>query len=122
FAFSDVKGMPEGTHAFLSPLSRAQHVTFAIGPAAIGPAGKSFQIRLEVACDSPETAASVAGQLTNTTDLLKKMLEREHMAANKNDLSGLLVAGNFQQKDKTVTGTWPLDAGFVESLASGKVQ
>jgi len=120
FAFADVKDLPEGTHAFLSPLARAQHVIFAVGPAAAE--GKALQIRLEVACDSPETAAAVAGQLTQTTDLLKKMLVRDHMTPNKSDLSGVLVAGNFQQKDKTVTGTWPLDSSFVESLASGKAQ
>lgn len=117
FAFTDVKDLPAGTHAFLSPLARAQHVTFAIGPA-----GKGLQIRLEVACDSSETAAAVAAQLTKTTDLLRKMLERDHMTPNKNDLSGLLVAGNFSQQEKTVSGTWPLDPGFVESLASGKSQ
>jgi hypothetical protein len=124
FAFADVKDLPEGTHAFLSPLARSQHVIFAVGPAgsAAGSKAKALQIRLEVACDSPETASVVAGQLTQTTDLLKKMLVRDHMTPNKNDLSGVLVAGNFQQKDKTVTGTWPLDPSFVESLASGKVQ
>jgi len=117
FAFSDVKDLPAGTHAFLSPLARAQHVIFAIGPV-----GKGLQIRLEVACDSPETAQAVSAQLTKTTDLLKKMLERDHMTPSKNDLSGVLVAGNFEQKEKTVLGTWPLDPGFVESLASGKAR
>jgi hypothetical protein len=119
FAFTDVKDLPAGTHAFLSPLARAQHVTFAVGPAEKGP---GFRLRLEVACDSPETALAVSAQLTKTTDLLKKMLERDHMTPNKSDLSGVLVAGNFEQKEKTVLGTWPLDAGFVESLASGKLQ
>ena len=117
FAFTDVQNLPAGTHAFLSPLARAEHVVFAIGPA-----GKGLQIRLEVACDSPETAAAMATQLIKTTDLLKKMLERDHMTPNKNDLSGVLVAGNFQQRDKNVVGLWPLDPGFIESLASGKVQ
>jgi len=119
FAFTDVKELPAGTHAFLSPLARAQHVTFAVGP---GSAGKGLQVRLEVACDSAETALAVSSQLTKTTDLLKKMLEREHMTPNKNDLSGVLVAGNFEQKEKTVLGTWPLEPGFVESLASGKIE
>jgi hypothetical protein len=127
FAFTDVKALPAGTHAFLSPLARAEHVTFAIGPAEKSPVGKSsdgkrLQVRLEVACDSAETALAVSTQLTKTTDLLKKMLEREHMTPNKNDLSGVLVAGNFEQKEKTVLGTWPLEPGFVESLASGKIE
>jgi hypothetical protein len=121
FAFADVKNMPEGTHAFFSPLARSQHVTFAVGPAA-RPEGGALQIRLEVACDSPETAIAVAGQLTQTTDLLKKMLARDHMTPSKNDLSGVLVAGNFRQQDKTVTGTWPLEREFVEALAAGKAQ
>jgi hypothetical protein len=50
------------------------------------------------------------------------MIEREKLKPNPHDLSGLLTAGVFKQQDKRVTGHWPLDRGFVESLASGKVE
>jgi hypothetical protein len=117
FAFSDVNNLPAGTHAFLSPLAQAQSIVFAIGPD-----GNRLQIRLEVACANPESAADVAAQLTTTTRLLKKMLERDHMTPNAGDLSGVLVAGTFQQKDQRVVGTWPVERAFVEALATGKAQ
>jgi hypothetical protein len=117
FAFSDPKNLPAGAQAFLSPMAQAEHVVFAIGPE-----GDRLHVRLDVSCATPESAAALAKQLTSTTDLLKKMLERDKMTPNPRDLSGVLVAGSFQQQDKRVTGTWPIDRGFVEALASGKIQ
>ena len=117
FDFTDTKNFPAGTHSFLSPLAAAEHVTFAIGPE-----GNRLQVRLEVACADAAGAAALAKQLTDTTALLKKMLEREHQTPSKNDLSGVLVAGSFEQKDKRVVGTWPLERGFVETFASGKIE
>lgn len=117
FVFANVENMPTGTHSFFSPLAEADQVTFAIGPE-----GQRLKIRLEVACSSAKVAGEMADKLTNTTDLLRKMLDRDHMKPNPNDLSGVLVAGNFAQHDKTVTGTWPIERGFVEALASGQVQ
>jgi hypothetical protein len=117
FAFADVNNLPAGTHAFLSPLAQAQNIVFAIGPE-----GNRLQIRLDVACANPESAAAVAAQMTATTGLLKKMLERDHMTPSAGDLSGVLVAGAFQQKDQRVVGTWPVERAFVEALASGKAQ
>jgi hypothetical protein len=64
----------------------------------------------------------MAAQLTKTTELLKNMLQREHMTPNPFDLSGVLVAGNFEQRDKSVVGKWPIERGFVEALAAGQVQ
>jgi hypothetical protein len=117
FVFSDVKNLPEGTHSFLSPLAQAQRITFAVGPQ-----GDRLQIRLDVTCANPQAAAALADQLSKTTDLLKKMLERQHMTPNTQDLSGILVAGNFEQQDQRVLGTWPVERGFIQALAAGKVQ
>jgi hypothetical protein len=117
FAFTDVDTFPAGTHSFLSPLSQAQTVTFAVGPE-----GQRLQIRLDATCATPEAASTLANQLTNTTDLLKKMLDRQHMTPNPRDLSGPLVAGSFQQQDRHVAGTWPIERAFVEALATGQVQ
>jgi len=117
FAFSDVNNFPAGTHAFLSPLAQAQNIVFAIGPE-----GNRLQIRLDAACANPESAAALAAQMTATTAYLKKMLERDHMTPNAGDLSGVLVAGAFQQKDQRVVGTWPVERSFVEALATGKAQ
>lgn len=117
FVFTDVKNFPDGTHAFLTPLAQARQITFAVG--AVGP---RLQIRMEVACNSQQAATALASQLTATTDLLKKMLNRDSLTPNARDLSGVLVAGSFQQTDARVTGTWPIERGLVEALSSGQVQ
>ena len=126
YMFSDVKDLPAGTHSFLSPLAQAKDVTFAIGPAGGQSGGQAADgrlgVRLEVTCYSAEAAAALAKQLTETTDLLKNMLEREHMTSNPDDLSGVLVAGSFEQHDQRVIGKWPLERGFVDALLSGKVE
>lgn len=117
FAFNNVKDLPAGAQSFLSPLAEAQRAVFAIGPD-----GERLKIRLEVTCASPESAAALAQKLTSTTELLKKMLERDKMTPNARDLSGVLVAGTFAAQDRRVTGTWPVERAFLEALASGKVE
>jgi hypothetical protein len=115
YMFTDVSGLPAGTHSFLSPLAQAQEVTFAIGPQ-----GPRFQIRAEAVCASPQAAADLANQLTSTTDLLRKMIAREHMTPNPRDLSGVLVGGSFEHQDRKVTGVWPVERGAIEALAAGQ--
>lgn len=116
YALSDTN-LAAGTHAFLEPLSQAQDVTFAVGSAP-----KGFQLRVEAVCATPEIAELMTRRLSASTDLLRKMLDREHMKANPNDLSGVLTSGKFSQQNERVTGTWPIERGFIESLANGKVQ
>jgi hypothetical protein len=115
--FNRPESFPAGTRAFLSPLANAQKVTFAAGPQ-----GDRLQLRLEVTCASPEAAADLVKQFSSVTGLLKSMIEREHMTPNPRDLSGVLVAGTFEQRQSTVIGTWPVERGFVEALASGQIQ
>jgi hypothetical protein len=115
YMFTDVSGMPAGTHSFLTPLALAQQVTFAIGQL-----GSRFQLRAEVVCASPEAAAELASQLTATTDLLRRMITREHMTPSPRDLSGVLVAGSFNHQDRNVTGIWPVERGAIEALAAGQ--
>ena len=115
--FNKPDAFPSGTRAFLSPLTHADKITFAVGPQ-----GDRLQLRLEVACATPEAAAELVKQLSSVTSLLKSMIEREHMTPNSHDLSGVLVAGTFVQRQSTVVGTWPVERGFVEALASGQIQ
>lgn len=114
YSLSDAN-LGAGTHAFLEPLSQAQEVTFAVGAAP-----KGFQLRLEAICATPEIAELMTRRLSASTDLLTKMLEREHMKASPNDLSGILTAGTFTQQNERVTGKWPIDRGFLEALANTK--
>ena len=116
YSLSDAN-LGAGTHAFLEPLSQAQDVMFAVGSVP-----KGFQIRLEAVCATPEIAELMTRRLSASTDLLKKMLDREHMTPSPNDLSGVLTSGAFSQQKDRVTGTWPIERGFLESLANGKIQ
>ncbi len=116
YALSDTN-VGAGTHAFLQPLAQAQEVTFAVGAAP-----KGFQVRLEAVCATPEIAELLTHRLSAATDILKKMIDREKLTPNPNDLSGVLTSGVFSQQNDRVTGIWPIQRGFVESLANGKVQ
>jgi len=122
FEFADAKAFPEGTHAFLTPLAQAQVITFSVGVAPNGGVNGPLEIHLDADCDSPDAATQVHRRLTAATDLLNKMIAREHMTPNPHGLSGLLVAGAFQLQDRRVTGRWPLDRKLVESLATGKAE
>ena len=115
--FSKAGLFPAGTRAFLSPLAQTQNVTFAMGPQ-----GDRMQLRLEVACASPQAAAELVQQFSSATELLNKMIQRDHLTPNPKDLSGVLVAGSFQQQDARVIGTWPVERGFITALASGQIQ
>jgi hypothetical protein len=115
--FNRPDAFPAGTRAFLGPLAHAEKVVFAVGPQ-----GDRLQLRLEVACATPEAAAELVKQFSSVTGLLKSMIEREHMTPNPRDLSGVLVAGIFEQRQSTVIGTWPMERGFVEALVSGQIQ
>ena len=116
-SFNRLDAFPAGAHAFLSPLADAEKIVFAAGPQ-----GDRLQLRLEVACATPAAAAEMVKQFSSMTGLLKSMIEREHMTPNPRDLSGVLVAGSFEQRQSTVIGTWPLERSFVEALASGQIQ
>jgi hypothetical protein len=115
--FSSAEGFPNGTRSFFRPLAQAQKVTFAAGPK-----GDRLELRLEVTCRTPDAAAELVRQLSGTTDLLRKMIERDHLTSDPRDLSGVLVAGAFQQRQTQVIGTWPIERGFVEALAAGQIQ
>jgi hypothetical protein len=101
----------------LSPLAQTLQVTFAVGPS-----DQRLQVRLEVTCTTPAAAAALAVQLNKTTDLLKRMMAREHVAPKPGDLSGVLAAGNFHDVDRRVVGTWPIEQSFLEALADGDIR
>ena len=116
-AFGNLGTFPAGARSFISPLASARRVSLAAVPK-----GDRLQLRLEVACPTNAAAEELARQLEGTTDLLKRMIQRDHMTPNPNDLSSLLVAGTFQHKQDVVTGFWPVERGFVEALAAGQIQ
>ena len=119
-AFRKISDPPTGTRSFLTPLADAQEASFSI-QAAPG-SGDALQIRMEVGCASPRAASDLAGDLTHSTEELRRMLTRENLTPNKSNLSGVLVSGRFEVHESKVTGTWPMDRGVIQALVSGQVK
>ena len=119
YVFADAKNLPAGLGPFRTQLEHARNTIFTLGPSQDA---SKFELRMAVQCATPEEATKMAGQLTSVTDLLKKMLERDKLRPSSGDLSGVLVAGRFEAKELQVTGTWPIERKFIDSLASGKIQ
>lgn len=119
FAFGDLGSLPAGLHSFLSPLANAREAAFSIQPAR---ESGGYQLVLDAPCASPSVATEVASKFADTTDLLRKMLARDKLTPSPADLSGVLVAGRFETHESRMTGTWPIDRRFFETLVSGKLQ
>jgi hypothetical protein len=82
----------------------------------LGPADQKFELTLDVTCRTQEEAAILKAHLEGITTLLQKLISREKQTPNKSDLSGVLTAGSFTRTDRLVTGRWPIERSFLESL------
>jgi hypothetical protein len=103
-----------GTRSFISALSTADHMMFSIGPEA-----DRLAVHADVTCANPQAATALATQLTETTELLRKMLAREKQTPNPSDLSSMLANGAFKAEDRRVSARWPMERALIESLAGG---
>ena len=102
-----------------SQLAEARNTVFTLGPSADK---KAFELQMLADCNSAADATKMAAQFSSMTDLLKKMLSRDKLTPASGDLSTVLVSGQFKAQQDQVTGTWPIEQKFIESLVSGKVQ
>jgi hypothetical protein len=116
--WNQTKNLPAGTKVFASAFAEAERVIFSID----ADSSKNLKLYADVSCATPESAAKLGARLTEATDLLRKMMAREHETPNANDLSGLLAGGEFKVDGAAVKATWPLQRAFIESLASGSVK
>lgn len=107
----EADSLPAGTRAFALALQNADRAIFSIGPDA-----DHLKIAVNVTCQDVDAASKLLVQLENTTSLLRRMLAQEHREANASDLSGVLVAGTFRREDRKVSGEWPVQRAFVESI------
>ncbi|MEI9975109.1 MAG: hypothetical protein WDO73_25475 [Ignavibacteriota bacterium] len=121
--FKDLKNVPAGTQSFLAPLAEAREASFAV-QAAASPSSNSgaFEIRMNVACVSPESAAALAHVLSSTTDVLRSLLVKEGTSPQRTDLTAVLVSGRFETHESSVTGFWPIDRRVIESLVAGEMK
>ena len=109
--------LPAGTRSFTSPMENAEQILFSLGPR-----NGALEMDLDVQCVSAAAASDLLVKLEGATNMLRKLIEREHVQPNPNDLSGLLTSGAFRREDRKVLGMWPIRKEFLESVASGGVK
>lgn len=115
-AWADSGALPAGARAFALALDGVDRVLFTAGSA-----GEGVELRMNANCRTPEQAAAVAARLRETTAMLVDLIRKEGQAPNPADLSGVLTAGVFEQKDAEVIGRWPVSRAFIASLAGGSL-
>jgi hypothetical protein len=126
--FKGLKNLPAGTTSFVAPLAQARETAFSVQPAPpAGPGSPSrsnatFQIRMDVSCESPDAAAALARVFTSITDVLRTLIVKEGVAPKPSDLTAVLVSGRFETHESSVTGFWPMDRRVIESLVSGQTK
>lgn len=109
--------LPTGTHTFATALTDAQRVTLALGPRE-----QRFEAFLDVSYQNPDQARQAMRELQAATTLLQRMIAREHKEPNDRDLSGILTKGEFRAEGARLSGKWPIERAFLESLTAPGTQ
>jgi hypothetical protein len=110
----EANGLPSGIRSFALALENAERVVFSAGPE-----GDHLQISLNVTCRNVEAASSLLVEMENTTNMLRKLIAREHQTPNPADFSGVLTSGTFRREDRRVFGQWPIQRVFVDAITGG---
>lgn len=103
-------GMPAGAAVLAETLDGARSVVLAATPE-----GTRVALRLDATCDGTAQATALATRLRDITAHVRDAVA----TPDPKDLSGVLAAGVFEQKDVHVLGRWPVGREFLESLAGG---
>jgi len=104
--------VPPGVHLILSALSSADRVAITLGPS-----GQAIEAHLEATCRSENDARLLANELRSATALLKDAAARDKNSGD-DEVSALLTAGTFDQKDRRVNGKWPVRKSLLDALTS----
>ena len=99
--------LPPSMHLMLSALTTADRVVITFGPGVQG-----IEAVLEATCHTQDDARILASQLSSMTAIMKKNV-------SDNDLAAMLAAGSFDQRDRQVTGKWPLRKNLLDALTNG---
>lgn len=106
--------LPSGARLFGKVLAETQRTTFSI--AAAGPA---MELRMRAHSNDAAAAEMIKAQLEGVTVEFRKYFERLGQTAASDDLSGLLLSGQFSVSGNETTGRWPLSPEFLKKLATG---
>ncbi len=111
--------LPPQMHLMLSALTSADRVVITFGASASG----NIEAHLEAICRTKDDARVLASQLRTTTAVLKEALGKEAPGRDKrqegDEVIALLTGGSFDQKDRLVTGNWPVRRSLLDALTAG---
>ncbi len=108
--------LPAGAGSFASQLKRAVRMTIALGAS-----GDAFEAEMRAQFASPEDAAASRENMAQATTMLGNFFTRQKQTPNPDDLSGILIGGDFKQDGTLVVGRWPISRNFLETLSQGKL-
>jgi hypothetical protein len=108
--------LPPRMTMFATAALECEHVYVAIGAREAGGGGDGFQARLKATCQSAEQAQQAVRELQAATTMIRRVLAREQKQPDPADLTGILTKGEFQANENRISGSWPIDKAFVESL------
>lgn len=111
----DPQSLPSGTRAFASGVKGAERVTLGVGPG-----GEAFEIEMQAIFKNDQQAADGRKYLQEMTDTLQAFFRRDKQQPNPNDLSGVLVSGQFTHQGTRLVGKWPIRWQFLEAIAGSK--
>ncbi len=106
--------LPAGGRLFGKVLLDAERTTFSVTGGASG-----LEMRMRSHCASAQAADSIKAQLEGVTAEFKRYFERMGQKSSPDDLSGMLLSGQFAIAGSEVTGRWPVHAEFLKKLAGG---
>lgn len=106
--------LPSGSRLFGKVLAEAERTTFSVTGGVSG-----LELRMRSQTADAAGAGSVKAQLEGVTEEFKKYFARIGQAASPEDLSGLLLSGEFGVMGNDVIGRWPLRKELLKKLADG---
>ena len=116
--FKDQRDLPKGTSMFATAISATSETVFRLDAAK---AGGGAELNADMYCKDEQAAANLEKELTDATQLLRKLMARDKQAPDPANLTGVLGAGSFKRDKSVVNAHWPLDRTFLRALAGGNL-
>jgi hypothetical protein len=108
--------LPAGGRLFGKVLSETERATFGITGGLDG-----LALTMRAYSRSDADAVNVKTQLEGVTTEFRKYFDRIGQQAQTDDLSGLLLAGQFETAGREVRGRWPVSTALLKKLTAGEL-
>jgi hypothetical protein len=114
--------LPPGMHLMLSALTGADRIVVTFGPVNKSNEAKAIEARMEATCRTADDAKNLVSRLRSVTTVLKEAAARlpeKDKPPAEDEITALLTAGSFDQKDRRVNGKWPVRRTLLDALTAG---